>query len=83
MERHIREADVVLVICTARYLRRVNGEEEADRENGVRWESVIIYQAIYDAGTLNNKFIPVLFEGASALQIYPLQLRGYTLRSYH
>src|SRR5436305_14829781 len=42
MERQIEEADFVLVICTARYLRRVKGEEKPDVENGVRWESVIM-----------------------------------------
>jgi hypothetical protein len=77
MERQIEEADFVLVICTARYLRRVRGKEKPDVENGVRWESVIMYQALYDAGTLNAKFIPVLFEGASASDI-PIPIKSTT-----
>lgn len=77
MESQIQEADFVLVICTARYLRRVKGKEKPDVENGVRWESVIMYQALYEAGTLNTKFIPVLFEGASALDI-PIPIKSAT-----
>lgn len=77
MERQIEEADFVLVICTARYLRRVKGEEKPDVENGVRWESVIMYQVLYDAGTLNAKFIPVLFKGASPSDI-PTPIKSAT-----
>ena len=77
MERQIDEADFVLVICTARYLRRVHGEEKPDVENGVRWESVIVYQALFDARMLNTKFIPILFEGASSSDI-PIPIKSAT-----
>ena len=65
MDRHIRDADYVLMICTPTYFRRVMGEEEPGKGHGVAWESTLIYQYIYNAGTSNTRFIPVLLEGAN------------------
>jgi tetratricopeptide (TPR) repeat protein len=64
MDRQIRDADYVIMICTPTYYRRVMGEEEPGTGHGVAWESTQIYQYIYNAGTLNTRFIPVLLEGA-------------------
>jgi hypothetical protein len=49
MERCIRDADFVLVVCTETYYRRVVGDEEPGKRRGVRWEGGLIYQDIYDA----------------------------------
>ena len=64
MDRQIRAADFVLMICTPTYYRRVMGEEEPGTGHGVAWESTLIYQYIYNEGTSNTRFIPVLLEGA-------------------
>ena len=64
MDRNIRAADFVLMICTPTYHRRVMGEEEPGIGHGVAWESTLIYQYIYNEGTSNNRFIPILLEGA-------------------
>jgi tetratricopeptide (TPR) repeat protein len=64
MDRQIRAADFVLMICTQTYYRRVMGEEEPGKGHGVAWESTLIYQYIYNAGTSNTRFIPMLLEGA-------------------
>jgi tetratricopeptide (TPR) repeat protein len=77
MDRQIRAADFVLMICTATYYRRVMGGEEPDKGLGVSWESNEIYQSIYDAGTSNARFIPVLPEEDSVSDI-PLPWRGVT-----
>jgi hypothetical protein len=69
MDRQIRAADFVLMICTATYYRRVMGEEEPGKGHGVAWESTLIYQYIYNAGTSNTRFIPVLLKGAHASAI--------------
>ncbi len=69
MDRQIRAADFVLMICTSTYYRRVMGEEEPGKGHGVQWESTLIYQYIYNAGTANTRFIPVLLEGANASAI--------------
>src|SRR5260221_9950133 len=75
MDRQIRAADFVLMICTSTYYRRVMGEEEPGKGHGVQWESTLIYQYIYNAGTANTRFIPVLLEGANASAI-PIPWQG-------
>jgi hypothetical protein len=62
MERQIRDADYVLVVCTETYYRRVMGDEESGVGRGVIWEGGLIYQDMYDAYAENTRFIPVLFE---------------------
>jgi tetratricopeptide (TPR) repeat protein len=69
MDRQIRDADYVLMICTPTYYRRVMGEEEAGTGHGVAWESTLIYQYIYNEGTSNTRFIPVLLEEGHASAI--------------
>src|SRR2546421_7965942 len=59
MDRQIRDADFVLMICTPAYYRRVMGEEKPGLGLGVRWESDLIYQYIYNAGTVNDRFLPI------------------------
>src|SRR6266702_3264631 len=75
MDRQIRAADFVLMICTPTYYRRVMGEEEPGTGYGVAWESTLIYQYIYKAGTSNKRFIPVLLERANEADI-PVPWQG-------
>jgi hypothetical protein len=77
MEHQIRAADFVLVVCSATYLRRVEGKEEPSKGQGVVWEVNSIYNRLYSAKLVSDKFIPVLFEGASPDDI-PVPLRGFT-----
>lgn len=60
MDRKIREASLVLVVCTETYFARVMGFEERGKGLGVKWEGHLIYQHLYNAGASNQKFIPVL-----------------------
>ena len=62
MDKQIRDADFVLMVCTETYYRRVMGEEEPGKGLGVRWEGHLSYEHFYEAGALNTKFVPVLFE---------------------
>src|SRR5690348_2584857 len=75
MDRHIRAADFVLMICTPTYYRRVMGDEDPDKGHGVAWESTLIYQYIYNEGTSNKRFIPILLEGAHETDI-PVPWQG-------
>ncbi|UCC30990.1 MAG: TIR domain-containing protein [Phycisphaerales bacterium] len=77
MSRQIREADFVLVVCTETYLRRFNGDEAPGVGQGVRWESMLTIQDLYDADSLNMKFVPVVFASADVAFI-PKELRGAT-----
>ena len=69
MERQVRESEFVLVVCTELYLKRTEGKEEPGKGHGVAWESVLTYQQIYEAGSKNEKFIPVLLQGGERSHI--------------
>ncbi|HEV7676316.1 MAG TPA: tetratricopeptide repeat protein [Candidatus Angelobacter sp.] len=77
MERQIRESDFVLIVCTEVYLKRTEGREEPGKGHGVIWESVLTYQQIYDAGSRNERFVPVLLEGGELSHI-PAPLKSAT-----
>lgn len=78
MERQIRGARFVLVICTDTYNHRSRGEESQGRGLGVRWESLLTYQHIYDADSLNNRFVPVLLRREDEVHIpTPLRATSY------
>jgi hypothetical protein len=74
-EAEIRKAQFVLLVCTETYLRRVNREEEPGKGHGVLWEARVIKQEVYDAGSVNKKFVPVLFADGSHDHV-PRPLRG-------
>ena len=76
-ERQIEAADVVLMVCTETYHRRVSGDEERGKGLGVVWEARIIRQLLYDAGAVSDKFVPVLFSDTSPEQI-PTPIKGRT-----
>ncbi|MHC4539549.1 MAG: SEFIR domain-containing protein [Planctomycetota bacterium] len=75
MDRQIENSDFVLAVCTPIYYRRVMGTEKEGKGLGVRWESTLMYQHLYDAGGKMTGFIPVLFEGGKPEHI-PKPLRG-------
>lgn len=77
MDKKLRDAEYVLLICTHRYYLRVMGEEEPGHGLGVRWEGNLVYQHFYDDGTLNNRFIPVVFDKADVAHI-PTPFKGST-----
>lgn len=77
MDRQVRSADFVIMVCTPTYFKRVMGEEEAGRGLGGIWEGNLIYQHLYNDGGINTKFIPVLFDGGSYNDI-PTPLQGAT-----
>lgn len=60
MEKQIRDSQFVILVCTETYLKRVMKEDEG-RGKGVMWESTIVYSYLYDAGVVNEKFVPVVF----------------------
>ena len=77
MQRNIKAADFVIMVCTPIYYSRVMGMEDEGKGHGVAWEGNLIYQELYDNGSLNSKFIPVLFNDG-AREAIPDPLRGST-----
>lgn len=78
MDRKIRESKFVIMVCTETYRKRVMGDEIPGHGHGVRWEGNLIYQHLYDAGTLNTRFIPVILHAADRQNV-PEPVRGATI----
>jgi hypothetical protein len=74
-DREIQKADFVALVCTATYLRRVEGREEPGNGRGVLWEGRIIYNHLYMADAGVQRFIPILLEDGAPSSI-PWPLRG-------
>lgn len=77
MERQIREADFVLMVCTETYRRRVTGEEEPGAGKGVCWEANLVYSDLYQTKQQTGKYIPIMFEGSNEQHI-PSVLQGHS-----
>lgn len=77
MENSINESDYVLIICTQEYLNRLMGKADRGVGRGVKWESNIIYQHLYNDDTINERFIPIVFNGSDTAFI-PMPLQGTT-----
>lgn len=75
MDRNVKNSDFVLVVCTETYYNRVMGTDE--KGNGIKWESTLIYQQLYNAGSHNTKFIPIIFQDGKFENI-PEPLQGAT-----
>lgn len=54
-------SELVLVICTETYLKRIEGRVLADEGRGVFWEGNVIYSYLYDEKS-NGRFLPVVFD---------------------
>ncbi len=75
MDRQLKEAKYVIIICTETYLKRVEDENTPGTGKGVKWESTLTYQYIYDDDSRNTRFIPVVFEPGDCKYI-PTPLKG-------
>ncbi len=63
MDQQIEGAKFVLLVCTEIYHDRVKMRAEQGKGLGALWEGNLIYQLLYEAGTINKKFIPLLPPG--------------------
>ena len=77
MEKSIDKAEYVLVIGSKGSLDKQTGKVPAGSGRGVKWESNIIYQKLYNADSLNTKFIPIVFDEKD-LSFIPTPLQGAT-----
>jgi len=73
----VEAADFVLVVCTEVYERRFRGKTPTKEGRGVKWEGAILTQELYDAGSTNRRFIPLLFPESGEDSI-PMPLRSST-----
>jgi len=77
MEKKLNEAAFVLVVCTKIYLDRVQRKAIPSAGKGVKWESLLAYQDIYDNDSLNQKYVPIIFNIADA-EFIPNPLKAVT-----
>lgn len=83
MEKQIEQADFVLIVCTANYLKRFRREVEGSGR-GVAFEGVIITQILYDNYYYNTKFLPLIPENGNSDTHVPLPLKsGTTYRLFN
>src|ERR1700739_277091 len=75
MERAMEAANFILVVCSKNYLAKVKGKVKRGTGKGVKWESLLTYQEIYDNDSDSSKYIPVLLEGGKYEHI-PDPMRG-------
>lgn len=77
MENAVEKSDYVLSIASKGYLSKTKSLEKHDIGRGVKWEVNIIYNLLYNNGSLNTKFIPVVFT-ENDLEFIPIPLQGAT-----
>jgi hypothetical protein len=75
METRIHHASFVLLACTEQYLGRIMREQSPGQGPDVLWEAPIIHSYLYDAGEVNEKFIPIVF-GRDGIQFIPRPLES-------
>lgn len=73
MEQQIRESDFILLVCSKEYCAAWEDTLPVDKRKGARWEILHVRNAVYCAGSKNDKFIPVLFTPSDECHI-PLML---------
>lgn len=77
MLNQIDWADYILLVCTETYYRRFRGQEAPGIGEGVDWEGAVIANDLYDAKSVTQRFVPVLFS-AEEKENVPEPLRGHT-----
>jgi len=76
MNTGLDQADVVLMVCSPAYYRRVMRREKAGVGLGAQWEGHLIHTRLYDDLAQAHKYIPILFPGMTPDTI-PDALRHY------
>ncbi len=77
MENSINKADYVIVVGSKGYYDKIYGNVEQGKGRGVKWEGNLIYQKLYMSDTINEKYIPVVFDEKD-LEYIPTPLQGST-----
>jgi tetratricopeptide (TPR) repeat protein len=75
MEDEMESSDFIIVVCSRNYMDKVRRRVKPGEGKGIKWESLLSYQDIYDNDSNSSKFIPVLLEGGEYEHI-PKPMRG-------
>ncbi len=77
MEKQIREAEHVLVVCSKPYLQKASLQTAPSVGLGVKWETTLIENLLYEEGCVSSKFIPIVFSVEDEKHILT-PLKGFT-----
>jgi hypothetical protein len=77
MVDELAAADFVLLVVSEGYRKKAEDQVPRGVGRGVKWESHLSLQEIYEADARNTKFIPILLEGVTDSEI-PAVLRAWT-----
>lgn len=77
MCEQIERAHFIVLVCTARYRRRFEGNTEPGADRSVSWEGLLVTQLKYEGRLDERTLVPVMFEGSDEQDI-PLVLRAGT-----
>jgi len=77
MLKQIRESDFVLCVCTSTYRDRFENRAERKEGKGARFEGFVITNEVYQQACEQDKFVPVLLNGAAPEDI-PVVLQNLT-----
>jgi hypothetical protein len=69
MDRQVRNASFVIVVCTEGYKVKYENPGSASGGRGAKWESLLAVQRLYEAGGFNERLVPVLFSDDDAAHI--------------
>ena len=70
MQHQVRDSDFVLMIASAAYKKRADGDAEPAEGRGVQWEAALIREEYYrDQSAGVAKFLPVVLPGHTTEQI--------------
>lgn len=81
MEQKIQEAELVILVCTKAYFEKTTLQNK-DNGAGVKWESNIIYQQLYNDGSQNYKFIPIILS-SDQKEFIPRPLQGSSFYTFN
>lgn len=61
MTNNLENSDYIITVCTSLYNERIKGNQLSARGNGVRFESLLTLQSLYENGSINRNIVPVVF----------------------
>ena len=77
MTKNLKHSDFVLVVCSPLYYQKAMDEVPRGVGRGVKWETHLLYNEIYQDDSHNRKYIPVFLNNVDTEQV-PDILRSAT-----
>lgn len=76
MIHHSENSDFILIICTEIYEQRSKSASNSVSGKGVKFESLLTYQDLLDAGSISARLIPIVFN-SSSIDFIPRPLKSF------